>query len=98
MSRLSRLEEYADPMRGPHGSASDAQNLKDWSDEATRNSKIAPRASDGPMNLPSTKVNVRDSAMAPKVSRNVDRAMRGKNDLNHVSDGSDYMKSIRREA
>ena len=37
----------------------------------------------------------RDTAMRPKVSRNVDAAMKGKGDLNHVGD-SDYMKSVRR--
>ena len=99
-NRIERLKEYSDPMRGPHGSASDAQNLKDWEDRATANSKIAPRASNGPMKLPSTgrKMETRDTSMSPKASRKVDAQMRGKDDLNHVADGSDYMKSIRREA
>jgi hypothetical protein len=72
----------------------------DWEAEAHRNSKVAPRASNGPMKLPSTgrKMEARDTSMRPRTSRKVDAAMRGRDDLNHVSDGSDYMKSIRREA
>jgi hypothetical protein len=114
MSRLDRLKEYANPMHGQRngrffGSASDKENLAEWSERASANSQIAPRAT-GPVHggppgtagqdapkLPSTKQNVRDSSMKPKVSRNVDAAMKGKDDLNHVG-GSDYLKSIRREA
>jgi hypothetical protein len=97
MSSLDRLREYAKPMKGPHGAASSPENLAEWSERASANSKIAPRAKDGEMSLPSTKVKVRDSSMKPLVSRNVDRQMAGKDDLNHVG-GSDYMKSVRREA
>lgn len=39
-----RLKEYSDPMRGPHGSASWKPNLDFWSERATENSQIAPRA------------------------------------------------------
>ncbi len=46
-------------------------NLDYWSDRAKANSKCSPRASDGPMKLPSTggKVNVRDTGMRPYAQR-----------------------------
>ena len=61
------------------------------------NSQIAPRAKGGEMRLPNTNVTVRDTAMRPKVSRNVDRQMRGQDDLNHVGESGD-LANIRREA
>ncbi len=98
MSRYSRLEnEYSDPMRGPHGAGRDPKNIQYWQDRASVNSQIAPRAKGGEMRLPNTNVTVRDTAMRPKVSRNVDRQMRGQDDLNHVGE-SGYLANIRREA
>jgi hypothetical protein len=47
------------------------------------------------MKLPSTKVTVRDTSMKPKIARNLDRLMKGKDDPNMVGD-SDYMRSVRR--
>ena len=95
MSLEKRLKGYADPTRGPHGAGRDQENLRYWQDRAKENSELAPRASDGPMRLPSTKVNARDSEMKPFRSRNVDNAMKeAKADLNDV--GSSYMRGIRR--
>ena len=101
MSRLDRLKEYAKPTREANwqGAGRDQANIDRWSQRATEESKIAPRASGGEMKLPSTgrKVETRDTAMSPRTSRKVDAAMRGEGDLNHVG-GSDYMNSIRRKA
>jgi hypothetical protein len=97
MSRLERLKEYANPRHGPQGAGRDQKNLDYWSDRAEANSEIAPRASDGPMRLPSTKVNTRDTAMGPKVSRGVDARMKAKADIN-VAGGSAYLRGIRRNA
>ena len=98
MSRIDRLKEYADPMKGPHGAASSKENLDEWSARATANSEIAPRASDKPMKLPNSgkAMATRDTAAKPFASRKVDQAMGGKGDLNHVGSG-DYMKNIRRD-
>jgi hypothetical protein len=93
MSRLSRLKEYANPMHGPHGSASDKGNIAEWIERATENSKIAPRAKGGEMKLPSTKVAMRDTSMKPKIAHKVDRLMVDK-DLNHV--GGTFMPKVRR--
>lgn len=99
MGRLDRLKEYQNPRHGPQGAGRDQANLDYWADCAKKNSQLAPRASDGPMKLPSTKVNTRDTAMGPKVSRNVDALMRGRGDLNHVTDGdSKYLATVRRKA
>jgi hypothetical protein len=99
MSRSSRLKEYAKPNRRENwnGAARDQANIDRWSDRATDNSKIAPRASDGEMKLPSTKMNLRDTAMVPKVSRGTDPRMVAKSDKNSSGD-STYMAGIRRDA
>ena len=98
MSRQDRLKEYSDPMRGPHGAGRDEKNLRYWQDRATANSEIGPRASAGPMKLPSTGVNARDTEMKPYRSRSVDNAMKeAKADLNDEG-GSAYMRGIRRNA
>jgi hypothetical protein len=105
-----RVKRYADPMTSgdaPHGSASSKDNLAEWSARATANSPIPPRAT-GPVHggppgthgedapsLPSTKVTVRATSMAPKVSRKVDKLMEARGDLNHAGD-SDYLRGIRR--
>jgi hypothetical protein len=110
MSRLDRLKKLQDPQSDPQGAASDKGNIDFWINRASENSKdrttrAKGRVLGGPQGshgkdapkLPSTTVTVRDSSMKPKVSRKVDAAMAGKDDLNHVG-GSDYMKSVRREA
>lgn len=95
MSLEQRLKGYANPQKGPHGAGRDQANIDYWSDRAKENSAIAPRASDGPMKLPSTKVNARDSEMKPYRSRSVDNAMKeAKADMNDI--GSSYMRGIRR--
>jgi hypothetical protein len=95
MSLEQRLKGYANPQKGPHGAGRDQENLDYWSDRAKENSKIAPRASDGEMKLPATRVTARDTEMKPYRSRNVDNAMKeAKADLNDV--GSSYMRGVRR--
>ena len=93
MSRQDRLREYADPTRGPRGPGRDQANIDAWSARAKENSKIAPRASDGEMKLPSTKVNQRDTAMrpyAPRTNLGTDAT-----EPNHEG-GGPFMRSIRR--
>src|SRR4051812_45417570 len=97
MSRQDRLKEYANPRHRPQGASRDQKNVDAWADRAAANSKLAPRATDGPIRLPSAMVNIRNTAMAPKVSRGVDARMAGKADSNHVG-GGPFMKSIRRQS
>jgi hypothetical protein len=92
MSRQDRLREYADPTRGPRGPGRDQANIDEWSARATENSKIAPRASDGEMKLPSTKVNQRDTAMRPYAPR----ANVGTDATEPNHEGGPFMRSIRR--
>jgi hypothetical protein len=99
MSRLERLREYARPTRRENwqGAGRDQANIDRWSDRASDNSKIAPRASGGEVKVPNTgkQTALRDTSMSPRTSRKVDAAMRGEDDLNHV--GSSYMAGIRRQ-
>ena len=100
MSSIDRLKEYAKPNRRGNwkGEASDQANIDRWTTRAAENSKIAPRASDGEMKLPSTgKMDVRDTGMGPKVSRKVDARMAAKQNSNFVGESS-YMRGIRRDA
>jgi hypothetical protein len=99
MSRLERLKEYADPMRGPHGAASAKENLTEWAGHASENSKLPPRAKGGTMKLPSTgkRMDLRDTSMRPKASRNADARAKAMADTNIVGD-SGYMRGVRREA
>jgi hypothetical protein len=97
-NRIQRLKEYARPASKDwwHGEHYDPANIKRWADRAIENSKIAPRAKVGEIDLPSTKVKVRDTSMKPKVVRSAEaiiKAARG--DLNHVGEG-DYMPGVRR--
>jgi len=94
VSRESRIAEYA-KMKGPSGAGRDQQNLDHWSNRAAKNSEVAPRASNGPMRLPSTKVNTRDTSMKP-YARKVDARALAKSDLNHDPDSSPFLKSVRR--
>ena len=98
MSRLERLREYANPGHGPHGEAYSKENLNFWSDRASENSKIAPRAKSGEMRLPSTgkRMGTRDTDMKPYRARGDARAA-AKADTNVVGD-SDYLRGIRRNA
>jgi hypothetical protein len=96
MTRLDRLKEYSNPLHGPQGAGRDQANVDYWSARAKENSKVAPRASNGPMKLPSTKVNVRDTSMRPREARNADKRMVAKDDLN-VEGSSPYLRGVRRQ-
>ena len=118
MSRTDRLKkEYSNPLHGQRdgkyfGSASDKQNLAEFSARATANSQLAPRAK-GPVHggppgthgmdapkLPSTgEVKLRSTAAKPKIAHRLDRLMAGTDpgDKN-TAGGSSYMRGIRREA
>jgi len=93
MTRIDRLKSYQ-KMEGPKGAGRDMANIDYWSNRAETNSELAPRASDGPMRLPSTRVSVRDTEMGPKVSRSVNARMAAKADKNDV--GSTFMPNVRR--
>lgn len=95
VTREDRIAEYADPKRGLQGFGRDQDNIDRFSARAAKNSELAPRAADGRMKLPSNKVDARDTAMKPYVSRDV-RAM-AKSDLNHSPDSSPFLKRIRRD-
>jgi hypothetical protein len=110
MSRQSRLDELKDPQHGPQGSASWKPNLDYFSERASANSKLAPRAS-GPVlggpqgthgkdapKLPSTggKVALRDTAAKPKVAHRLDRLFAGTDPADKNNVGSSFMKSVRR--
>jgi len=92
------LKQYADPKKGSHGAASSKKNLAYWSDRASANSKIAPRASDSQMQLPNNgkTMTLRETGKKPIEQRKIDRLMAGKDDLNNA--GSSYMRGIRRHA
>jgi hypothetical protein len=93
MSRLDRLKEYA-AERGPKGASRDQANLDHWERRASENSKIAPRATNKSMELPSTgEVKLRPTSMAP--SRKGDARAEAKSDLNFVGSGS-FMPKVRR--
>jgi hypothetical protein len=96
---IDRLKEYAKPLRKENwqGAGRDQSNLDRWSQRATEESKIAPRASGGEMKLPSTgkQPALRDTSMSPRTSRKVDAAMCGKDDLNVVG-SSPFMRDVRR--
>jgi hypothetical protein len=91
--RLDDLEKHRGFQLGP---GRDEANIRFWQNLASENSQIAPRASDGPMKLPSTKQTVRDTAMRPFESRKIDRLMKGEEPSDKNDAGSSYMKGIRR--
>ena len=100
-NRIDRLKEYARPGSPKNwcGESSDPSYLARWSERAHEESDgHKHRASDGPMDLPSTgrKMQMRDTAMRPLV-RDADRVERdARADVNHV--GSMYMRNVRRNA
>jgi hypothetical protein len=102
MSRIERLKEYARPLRPENwqGAGRDQANIDRWSARASENSDGADhRGSDGEMKLPSTgrRQESRPTEMGPLVPRKINSVMvDAKSDLNH--EGSDYMKSVRRDA
>lgn len=104
VSRTSRIEAY-EQMEGPAGASRDMRNIDHWVGRASENSQLAPRASDGAMKLPATKMALRNTDQAPRASRNADRAMVDKEaspdvrrlalgDRNDV--GSSFMRGVRR--
>jgi hypothetical protein len=99
MSSISRLKEYEKPLRKQNwqGAGRSQANIDRWSNRATEQSRIAPRASGGEVKLPDTgkQTALRDTAMSPRTSRKV--ATRGKDVPNFVGDSS-YMAGIRRNA
>jgi hypothetical protein len=101
MSRLDRLREYEKPLRKENwqGAGRDQANIDRWSDRATDNSKIAPRASGGEVKLPDTgkQTALRDTGMSPRAARSADKRMAAKDDQNFVGDSS-YMAGVRRNA
>jgi hypothetical protein len=96
MSLEKRVKAYAGPARGPHGAGRDLANIDYWSDRAKENSAIAPRASDGPMRLPSTKQDVRDTEMRPYRSRSADARMKALDDMDVAGD-INFMPGVRRQ-
>jgi hypothetical protein len=98
MSRQDRLKECSNPMHGPQGAGRDQANIDAWSDRATANSQIAPRASSGKMKLPSTgkAMATRDTSMKPYRARGDARAA-AKADKNFAGDSS-YLPGLRRNA
>jgi hypothetical protein len=95
MSSVDRIRnEYSNPTRGPSGIGSDKKNLAYFSDRASENSKIAPRARGGEVRLPDTggKPSLPDTNH--KHAGN-DPYPAAKRDLNSTGD-SPYMKGIRR--
>jgi hypothetical protein len=111
MSRISRLrDEYSKPTKGWQGQSREQGYIDRWSNRATAESQIAPRAAGtrstngeiapdrDPPRVPSTGALAnRDTSMRPREARKVDRLMSGKDDLNHVGSGS-YLPEVRRKA
>jgi hypothetical protein len=99
MSRQDRLKEYAKPLRSENwqGAGRDQENIDRWSARASDNSQIAPRASDGPMKLPSTKVTMRDTSMKPYRSQGEAMRKEALADTNIAGD-SPFLRSVKRQA
>jgi hypothetical protein len=95
-NRMDRCREYNGKPRGLQGEGRSEKNLEGWSARATANSKIAPRATDKPMELPSTKVTSRPTTMRPVEQRKIDRLMKGDEPSDLNTAGSSYMRGIRR--
>jgi hypothetical protein len=72
------------------------ENIARWSERASENSdSFRHRASNGPIELPSTNVRVRDSAMRPFVKRSAEAAIKAaRADLDHV--GGTHLPNVRR--
>jgi hypothetical protein len=101
MSSIDRLKEYAKPLRRANwqGAGRDQANIDRWSDRATEQSKIAPRASGGEVKLPDTgkQMDIRSTTTAPRAARKADARMVAKDDENFVG-SSAFMAGIRRNA
>lgn len=100
MTRLDRLKEYSKPNRAENwkGASRDQANIDRWSERARRESQIAPRASEGPLDLPSTtnrQAGLRSTKSPPRTYPEIDVRMDGRDDLNFVG-SSQYMRDVRR--
>jgi hypothetical protein len=99
--RIDRLKEYARPTRRENwqGAGRDQGNIDRWSDRASDNSQIAPRAPSGEVKVPDTgkRTELRDTAMSPREARKADARMVAKEDTNFVGDSS-FMAGVRRNA
>jgi hypothetical protein len=110
-NRLERLKGYSKPLRSENWQGESRQQYIDrWSDRASEESQLAPRASgtrstngeiapdlDPPRAPSSGAVANRDTSMRPREARKVDRLMAGDDDLNHIGSGS-YLPEVRRKA
>lgn len=89
MSKRNVYDEYS-PKAGPRGTST-TENLKYWSGRAHANSKLAPRATDKPVRLPSTGgvASVHSTSAEPRSKPAVDKRM---------TDGPrrGYMSGVRR--
>jgi hypothetical protein len=93
-----RLKQYSRPTDKSwwHGEHYDPANIERWQARATENSKIAPRARDGEIELPSTNVRTRDTSMRPLVKRSAEAIIKqARSDLDHVGE-DDYIPRVRR--
>jgi hypothetical protein len=101
MSRIERLKEYADPLRGPHGAGRDKENIRYWQNRAETNSDGADHRATGTQRAQAHSTGKRPvdrpTSMAPREARKADARMVAKDDLNFVGDSS-YMAGIRRES
>jgi hypothetical protein len=93
-----RLKGYSRPENSKnwHGCSRDQEYLDRWSARASTNSgSYKHRAADGPIDLPSTNVTVRDTAMRPFVKRSAEAVIKAaRADLDHV--GGTHLPNVRR--
>src|SRR6266851_726302 len=99
MSRQDRLKEYAKPLRAANwqGAGRDQANIDRWADRASENSKLAPRASKGEMQLHDTgKAMAMRSTTSRPYRRDGDGVIdQARSDMNIEGD-SKYLAGIRR--
>jgi hypothetical protein len=93
-----RLRTYSKPLDKSHwqGASRGMEDIDRWSQRASENSDgWKHRAMSGEIELPPTgrQIETRDTAMAPRVPRNANRAMVNA-DMNDV--GSSFMPGVRR--
>jgi hypothetical protein len=79
MSRMKRVEEYADPSHSEWRGQSTSENISRWEKRAGAESKLAPRAKGGSTELPTTgPVKLHETHV-----RSGDARAEAKADLNH---------------
>jgi hypothetical protein len=96
MSRMKRLQEYADPSHSKWRGQSTAENISRWSERAHQESdgarhrastrKEPELPSTGPVNVHSTHVRAGDPRGTAKA------------DKNHVDKLTEYMRGVKRES